>query len=199
MRIQNLIVVLSVCGIILIAGCQEKQKKEAGKDSIAGQKETNESPVKLTEEITLLKKQLEGLMGINKQARTEALSTLSSVELTDRSDLYSKGEDKKKNTLIVFLKPIDDMGDVVKAAGAVEVELWNLNLPPENAMLEKWKIEPEELKKTWTSSLMSTYYKLQFDVGSILTGSEKELTLKVQFTDYLTGKIFKGQKVINSQ
>ncbi|HBG27265.1 MAG: hypothetical protein A2Y10_12625 [Planctomycetes bacterium GWF2_41_51] len=193
--IRNFIL-LCICNIIFITGCQKKQKSENDKASVSP-KDTKESPVKLSEEIAQLKKQVESLMGLNKQARTEALSTLANVELTNRSDLYSKDDDKKKETLVVYIKPIDDMGDVVKAAGLVEVELWNLNAPPKDATLGQWKIEPDELKKYWTSSLMSTHYKLQFNVGDVLTGSEKELTLKVKFTDYLTGKVFKGQKVIN--
>ena len=196
---RTVLKILCVCGIVLFAGCQEKQKTSSQKAVIAEQKpaqDTN-SPAKLADEIAQLKKQVEGLMGINKDARTEALSTLSAVEVTSRSGLYSNDTDKKKNRLVVYLKPIDDMGDVVKAAGTVDVELWNLNLPAQNAMLGQWKVVPEQLKKNWTGSMLTNYYKLQFDVASILTGEEKELTLKVQFTDYLTGKIFKSQRVIN--
>lgn len=183
----------------LLVGCQKEQKTEGEKAAVEAKKEIKDtnSPAKLSAEIEQLKKQVESLMGINKQARTEALSTLSTVEVTNRSDLYDKDDDKKRETLVVYLKPIDDMGDVVKATGSVEVELWNLNAPSQDATLGQWKIEPEELKKYWTSSLMSTHYKLQFDIGPKLTGEEKELTLKVKFTDYLTGKVFTGQKVIN--
>ncbi|OQA03393.1 MAG: hypothetical protein BWY69_00491 [Planctomycetes bacterium ADurb.Bin401] len=193
---QNFVAALCACVIIFLGGCRQQQKIEDQKP-IAEQKEAKESPAKLSAEIEQLKKQVESLMGINKQARTEALSTLSTVEVTNRSDLYDKDDDKKRETLVVYLKPIDDMGDTVKATGSVDIELWNLNAPSENATLGQWKIEPEELKKYWTSSLMSTHYKLQFDIGPKLTGKEKELTLKVKFTDYLTGKVFTGQKVIN--
>jgi hypothetical protein len=88
------------------------------------------------------------------------------------------------------------MGDCIKAAGAVKIELWNLNAKPAEALLSSWEIEPEKLKKRWSGSLLTSYYKLQFDVSSILGSKEKELTLKAEFTDYLTGKILRAQRVI---
>ncbi|MCE5340079.1 MAG: hypothetical protein LLF92_02995 [Planctomycetaceae bacterium] len=183
----------SVFCILPFAGCQEKQKAESTTETKAPAK----SNAKLSDEVAQLTKQVEGLMGINKEARTSALSTLNAVELLSKSGLYTNDTTKKKDRLVVYLKPIDDMGDAVKAAGEVNVELWNLNAKPENAMLAQWKVTPEELKKKWTSSLMSTHYKLDFDAGDKLAGKEKELTLKTQFTDYLTGKVFKSQLVIN--
>ena len=98
--------------------------------------------------------------------------------------------------LVVYLKTIDDMGDVIKSPGAVKIELWNLNAKPQEALLKSWQIEPKDLRKNWSGSLLTSYYKLQFDVSSILGKKEKELTLKVEFTDYLTGKIFKQQRVV---
>ena len=199
----------------LVAGCEEKKKIKpaGGKAQALSQKETKKSqkvtpatqkevkdansPRKLAAEIEQLKKQLEGLMGIDKQARIEAISTITSIEVTSRSNLYDKNNDKKKEKLVVYLRPIDDMGDVIKAAGAVEIQLWNLSAEPNEALLKSWKIEPKELRKTWSGSLLTSYYKLQFDVNDIPGGKEKDLTLKVQFTDYLTGKVLKAQRVIS--
>ncbi|MFA5293795.1 MAG: hypothetical protein WC496_12300 [Phycisphaerae bacterium] len=199
-------ILISVFCVLLFAGCEEKKQIKTAneKPGILGQKapEDNNSPKKLSAEIKQLKEQIETLTGIDKQARIEALSTISAIELTSRCGLYDKkNKDNKKETLVVYLKPIDDMGDCVKAAGAVEIQLWNLNAEPNEALLSKWEIEPKELKKNWSGSLLTSYYKLQFDVNSVLTGNknEKELTLKAQFTDYLTGKILKAQRVVNNK
>jgi len=225
-RIQNVITFLCICSLFLVAGCEEKKQiktakqppvlkqkevkanqkstKSSGKAEQVKQKNTEEMNLamncaRLSAENKQLKEQLETLMGINKPARIEALSTITAIEITNRSGLYDQNKDNKKEMLIVYLKPIDDMGDVIKAAGAVDIELWNLNAKPQEALLKSWAIEPKELKKNWSGSLMTCYYKLQFDVNSVLTGKEKDLTLKAQFTDYLTGKVLKGQKVINSK
>ncbi len=190
----------------LLIGCQEKAKVPKPK-AITGKKpETSETTLKrekaeLTAQNKQLKEQLETLMGIDKPARIEAISAVSSIELTGRCGIYDKksgdsNSTAKKKTLVVYLKTIDDMGDVVKAPGAVKIELWNLNKKPAEALLSSWQVEPKELKKKWSGSLFTSYYKLPFDVNSILTGKEKELTLKIEFTDYLTGKVLKGQQVI---
>lgn len=210
--------------IFLITGCegQKKVKPAGGKTGTLSQKETKtsskvakanqkdtktaqktaedaNSPRKLAAEVEQLKKQLESLMGINKQARIDSISTITSIDVTNRSNLYDKNNDKKKEKLVVYLRPIDDMGDCIKAAGAAQVQLWNLDAEPNDALLKSWKIEPVELRKKWSGSLLTSYYKLQFDVGDILTGKEKDLTVKVEFTDYLTGRVLRAQRVINSR
>ena len=63
-------------------------------------------------------------------------------------------------------------------------------------MLASWKLEPEEIKTLWASTLMTNYYRLTFDVGEILDGKGQELTVKVRFTDYISGKTLTAQKVI---
>lgn len=215
--------------LLLICGCQEKAKtpKSKGSKQLVGVK-SEQSEVtlkreneKLKAENKQLKEQLETLMGIDKPARLEAISAVSSIELTNRCGIYEKANPPKgevspqaedsndtgnsprgdrvatgKKTLVVYLRPIDDMGDCFKAAGAVKIELWNLNAKPAEALLSSWLIEPEKLKKRWSGSLLTSYYKLQFDVSSILGSKEKELTLKAEFTDYLTGKILRAQRVI---
>ena len=43
---------------------------------------------------------------------------------------------------------------------------------------------------------MTSYFRLTFDVSELLGDNEKELTVKVTFTDYITGNILRKQKVI---
>jgi hypothetical protein len=189
---------------LLVCGCQEKAKSPKSKSLVGAKAEQSEVSLKreneeLKAENKQLKEHLETLAGIDKQVRIEALSTVSSIELANRCGIYEKAKDSNeagKKTLIVYLKTIDDIGDVVKAAGAVKIELWNLNAKPAEALLGSWQVEPMELKKKWSGSLLTSYYKLPFDVSSVLSKKEKELTLKVEFTDYLTGNVFKEQRVI---
>lgn len=207
---------LCLCGFLFFAGCQEKAKspKSKGSKPLVGAKaEQSEVSLKrenekLKAENQQLKEQLETLMGIDKPARLEAISAVSSIELTNRCGIYDKDSNDtgnssgqsppqpRKKTLVVYLRPIDDMGDCFKAAGALKIELWNLDAKPNEALLKSWEIEPKDLRKRWSGSLLTSYYKLQFDVSSILGSKEKELTLKAEFTDYLTGKVLKEQRVV---
>ncbi|MCK4960251.1 MAG: hypothetical protein KAT00_12645 [Planctomycetes bacterium] len=162
------------------------------------------------EETTLLKlqiKQLESenadlrgqvvtLASLDREIRAESLSGLKKIEIGRRSGLYDKDGDGRKEKLIVYIRPYDTQLDAVKLAGSANIELWDLGLNPAEALLGKWQVGPDELKKLWSATMMTNYYRLTFDVGSILGPEERELTVKAGFTDYLTGKTLQEQHVI---
>jgi hypothetical protein len=192
----------SVFCILLLAGCDKKAKLQTEKQTKPVLSQTNfeKENLRIKAENEQLKSQLETLMGIDKPARINAVSVVRTIEVTSRSGIYKKDvkdSNDTKETLVVYLKTIDDMGDIVKAPGEVKVELWNLNKKPADALVGSWLVKPEKLKKSWSGSLMTNYYKLTFDAPPILTGKKRqELTLKVEFTDYMAGEILKAQRVI---
>ena len=192
---------LCIAGLLIFTGCEKKtaiQTEKQGKPILSPVTIQQEN-VKIKAENEQLKKQIETLIGIEKSARIDAISTVSMIELTSRSGLRSKSKDSNdvNEVLIAYIRTIDDMGDVVKAPGAAKIELWDLNAKPADALLGSWTVEPVELKKKWSGSLMTSYYKLTFDIPAIPKDKKRqELTLKAEFTDYMSGKILKAQKVI---
>lgn len=187
--------------LLVFSGCEKKAaiKTEKQDKPVLSQVTIQQENIKIKAENEQLKKQIETLIGIDKTARIDAISTVSAIELTGRSGLYNKNKDSNdvNETLIAYIKTIDDMGDVVKAPGQVKVELWDLNAKPADALLGSWAVEPAELKKKWSGSLMTSYYKLTFNVGAFPKDKKRqELTLKAEFVDYMSGKILKAQKVI---
>ena len=148
------------------------------------------------EEKTRLEKQVKTLSKLKPNVRLEALSNTHEVKMTRYTNLYDKDKDGVKEKLIVYVQPIDTEGDIMKAAGAIDVQLWDLNKAADKAMLAQWQVKPEQLRKQWFSTIVNTGYRLAFDVAGIVEGSEESLTVKVIFTDYLTGKVFNIQKEI---
>lgn len=145
-----------------------------------------------------LKKQVQVLTGLPEEVKAENLYTIDKVKIHKYTGLYDDDKDGKIDMLIVCLQPIDDEGDVVKATGVVDIQLWDLNKTDGEAMLGKWHVEPEELKERWVALLVINF-RLKFDISNIIdpeTPLEEPLTVKVTFTDYLTGKVFNEQKVI---
>jgi len=142
-----------------------------------------------------LKGQVQVLSGLPGQVRLETLYSLQKVKISRYTNLYDKDRDGWDETLIVYLQPMDENGDVVKAAGAVDVQLWDLNKQDE-ALLGQWHVGPDELKKLWFATLITINYRLTFDVTDKIEGAEDNLVVKVTFTDYLTGRVFKEQRVI---
>ena len=142
-----------------------------------------------------LKKQISVLQKLPDNVKGENLYKLENVKIHNYSALYDENKDGKLDTLIVRIQPVDNHGDTIKAAGNVEIELWNLNKPEGQAQIGKWQVGLEELKKTWNNTLVANY-RLTFDISGKIDKLVEPLTLKMIFTDYLTGKTFQGQKVI---
>ncbi|HPC95467.1 MAG TPA: hypothetical protein PLU87_11015 [Sedimentisphaerales bacterium] len=122
---------------------------------------------------------------------------LKRVKITRYTNFYDKDNDGKREKLIVYIEPIDLDGDAVKAAGTVNVQLWNLNNLNGQALLGQWQVDPNDLRKLWYDTLVSANYRLIFDAPPELDVLAEPLTVKVTFTDYLTGEIFRDQYAID--
>jgi len=187
--------------VFAIAGCQTaRERKLSPAEKI--QKLTEEK-IHLTQQIQQseaqnrhLKQQLQVLVGLGPNREPESIYGLQKVTIGKYTNFYDKDKDGKAEKLIVYIQPIDAQDDIIKAAGTVDVQLWDLNRPDGQAMLGQWHVGTQELKKLWFASLITINYRLTFDVAPEITASQEPLTVKVTFTDYLTGKVFEEQKVI---
>lgn len=187
--------------VLVLAGCENAYQESSAlwqqnKELMQEKTELKNQIEELRSKNNQLKKQIKVLSGLKPETKLEDLYNLQKIKITRRSGLYDKDKDGKKEKLILYIRPIDNEGDAIKAAGVVDVQLWDLNKEPEKAKLGKWQIKPDELKKLWVGTIMTGYYRLTLDAADDLTGQESELTVKVGFTDYLTGKVLAAQKVI---
>ncbi len=193
-------VIITAVLVIIGSGCGTTDSRSVlrGKiDALTKQKSVFQQQLRQSRSQTeQLKKQVKTLSGLAPQVRLENLYDLQNVKVGRYTDLYDKDKDGKKETLIVYLQPIDENGDVVKAAGAVDVQLWDLNRKDNAALLAQWQVGPKELKKLWFAAIVTINYRLTFDVADKVKTFDNSLTVKVTFTDYLTGKVFSRQKVI---
>jgi hypothetical protein len=79
----------------------------------------------------------------------------------------------------------------------VSVQFWNLSAKDShNALLKQWVIEPDKLRACWVATMMTHYYRLSFPAGELVKGDETGLTVKVQFTDYFSGRTLEDQRPI---
>jgi len=199
--VKTLVGIIGVGLILCGAGCQNDQNQI---DPLRAQIE------KLTEEKAQLQKQLAAaekknselekrlkvLSALPDRVKGENLYRLQTVRISKYTNLYDKDEDGKKEKLIVYLQPIDEDGDIIKVAGSVEVELWDLSKDQQQALLGRWRIEPGQLKKLWFATILRSNYRLMFDVPEQLEQFTEPLTVKVTFTDCLSGRVFHQQRLI---
>ena len=189
--------------LAVAAGCDSADRPDPLKEQINSLKQEKTQLTRQIKQSGLenkkLKKQIHVLSGLPADVKLENFYNLQRVKISGYTDFYDKDKDGRKEKLIVYIQPIDQDGDVVKAIGSVEVQLWNLNRPNGNALLGQWRVEPDELRKLWFATLITINYRLTFDVADKIEKLEEPLTVKLTFTDYLSGKVFKEQKVINPQ
>jgi cell division protein FtsB len=189
--------------VLFLAGCQKTQER----NSLAAQIEQLTQEKKLLQEQVeqsqaenkQLKGQVQVLSGLPEAVKLENLSRLRSVKIGRYTGFYDKDNDGRKEKLIVYIQPMDEEGDKIKAAGDVDVQLWDLSKTESGALLGQWHVAPNELKKLWFDTVLTINYRLTFDVpGKIDPDAlvEDSLTVKVTFTDYLTGQVFNEQKAI---
>ncbi len=195
-KYRLVVAALAVCALVLGCGRGAERSLFDQVKLLAEEKTELKLQVeKLQDENEELTKRVKMLTALGPDVRLEVLGRLESIEISGRSGLYDKDKDGTKETLVVYVRTIDDAGDAIKAVGSVEVQLWDLEAE-DNARLAQWRIKPEELKRLWSSTVMTSYFRLTFDVSELLRDNEKELTVKVTFTDYITGNILRKQKVI---
>jgi hypothetical protein len=196
-------VVLVGMMLVGMTGCTSysKQYDEASEKLVQTQKQ-NEALQKtikdLQETNAQCQQQVVTLSGMTAEQRKEAIPTVTEVKITKRSGIYPRETESRKTHLLIYFRPIDDTGDAVKAPGTVHVELWDLGEQPAQAMLAKWDVSANELKKSWSGSLLADFYRLAFDVPDDYM-NRKNLTVKLTFTDHLTGRVFAQQMAVSGR
>ena len=190
-----------LCLLSFIAGCENANSiktplvEQIG--NLTEQKTQLENQLEQTRaENKQLKKQMHVLSGLPEQVKGENLYRLGKIVIGGYTGFFDKDKDGEKEKLIVYIQPIDEEGDIVKATGTVDVQLWDLNKEEGQALLGQWNVKPGELKKLWFATLITINYRLTFDIADKVKSFDEPLTVKVTFTDYLSGKVFKEQKVI---
>jgi len=201
---SSLVMLLCSCALMLfVAGCQNASRKAPLAEEINTLKQEK---IELTGQIEQLKtenkqlrEQIKALSGLAPEERGVKAHDLQRIKIGKYTNFYDKDNDGKREILIVYVRPVDSQGDTIKAAGAVDVKLVDLNKEQGPAVLGQWHIKPSELKKFWLTSFMSSNYRLTFDLADKIEALESTsagLTLSVTFTDSLTGKAFTEQKLI---
>ena len=129
---------------------------------------------------------------------TERLGTLFTTHglkfgrLTAGADFDPKqpGDDGLK----IYVAPTDARGEPIKAAGAFAVDVFDLAIG-ENARVGHWDFPLDQADKNWFGKLTQYGYILPVPWQG-QRPQHDELTVRVTFTDALTGRQFTEQKVV---
>lgn len=188
--------------IFFVVGCQQADKGPnlaVQVEELTLEKEQLQEQIKQARsENEQLKEQLQTLSGLPEDVRLENMYSLEKITLGRLSGFFDKDSDpdRRRDTLIVYVTPFDKDGDGIKATGSMNVQLWDLNKSGDEAMLGEWDVPADELKKLWYKTILTVSYRLTFDISDKVESFDEPLTAKVTFIDYLSGRVFKDQRVI---
>jgi len=184
----------------MLTGCSSGPKRPWNtlEDCIQANTELSMQVKNLESENTQLTEQVNTLSALDAATRLEALDTLEKVRIGKRTGFYDKDDNSTNETLVVYLEPLDTEQDFVKAVGRVDIQLWDLSEEGSKAKQAEWTLEPAELHKTWGGTIFAGYYRIKLPL-EITPNQKKDHTVKITFTDYLTGKVLTDQKVLTIQ
>jgi len=138
-------------------------------------------------------KQVETLLALGDK-RLDYLFYVDSIELGRYSGGWDLDGENGQDGVKVFLVPHDQYGSAVKASGAATVQLYDLAAEEGETLIGEFHWPVEKLHETWSSGFMSYHFTLDCPWGNN-PPTNKNLTVRVVFVDYLTGKTFQAQKV----
>jgi len=125
--------------------------------------------------------------------RLEQLVTVDHIQLQRLTGGYSSTGGVAHDGIVIYLQPIDADGHVIKAAGTARVELFDLANPDGRQMIGRWDFTAKQLRQLWAGRLWTHHYTLRCKFPT--RPAHDQITVRVQFTELLTGKTFTAQKL----
>ena len=198
-RIDMFVILMVVASL---TGCTNQQKRPW--DTLAQCKQENTDLALQNQQLQTknqqLTDQLEASLELEKGIQFESLNTLEKIRIGRRTGFYDNDNDGIKETLVVYLEPLDNQQDYIKAIGDCRVDLWDLNPSSDKILTHSFEFSPYYLNQNWGGTIFSSYYRLENQSKGLkdylLKHQPKELTVKVSFSDYIGRKILTDQKVI---
>jgi hypothetical protein len=123
--------------------------------------------------------------------RMEKLFTVQSLEIGRHSGGIDTDGKPGHDAIVVFLKPKDADGTTLKAAGSVKIHLFDLAAPEGQREVAAWSFDVDEARRHYASGIMADHYSFELPLKT--RPAHAEMTLRAEFTDYLTGKVVDAQ------
>jgi hypothetical protein len=95
--------------------------------------------------------------------------------------------------ITVYLQPTDEVGDVLKVAGSIRVELFDLALDDGKSLVGRVEVPISEAGDYWFGDLWTYHYTIKVPWLEDNPPKSKEITIRATFTDYLSQRVMVAQ------
>ena len=198
---RRLLVIPVVLSALLLTGCDPEDGKTNGvvvedDDKLASRlRKLEREKDGLQTVIVDQQKQIRSLLALGKAKRLEKIYHVSKIAI----GRYTGGVDTDgvagHDAIKVFLRPIDQDGSTLKAAGDVKIQIFDLALPEKKNLIGEYKWPVDKISKQWSGGFMTYHFSFVCPWKKTSPPKHKKLTVRVEFLDYFTGKTFAAQKV----
>lgn len=181
-----------------LAGCNSQKQTidDSHAKCIREKQQLQKDKADIEQQNAQLKEQLAALQKFPPD-RMAHLVKIETIEFGRFTRAYDGNTEQDKDGyddgVIVYLILKDKDGDVVKAAGSVEIELWDLTAV-RHIVTEV--IPMSDLQSHWLSGPLTNHYKFQLPWLNESPPANRFLTLKLQFQEALTGRTFEEHRKI---
>jgi hypothetical protein len=132
-------------------------------------------------------------------ASLDDLVHVEKIEIDQLSGGYDENRDGQPEGIRVYLRPIDQFGGRLRAAGRIHIKLLDLAAPAQKQLVGEAKWENQDLADLWYGALLSSeHYTLSVPWRNPAAPPiGKSLTILVTFTDLLTNRAFDAQRSVD--
>jgi hypothetical protein len=182
--------------LLLTAGCQNPGELRLRDELAQARNETkacNDQLLTQKARIDELQRQLQVARGINEDD-LKRIFFPEKIEI----DRLSGGDDYDKKPgddgVTVYIRPIDQYGDVVKVAGDVLIQIYDLAAPPGSNLVGEYPVSVDQIAGLWHGRLLTGHFTIKCPWTK--PPQHSDLTVRVRFVDYLTKRVVEAQSVV---
>lgn len=184
-----------LAGGCLLAGCQDptvplrKELVEA-KDQLAKVQAQN---TELQQQTRQQQEQVQSLQALGDK-RLDAIPHVERIQIGEYSTGVGADANSGDKGVKVFVETVDQDGMALKAAGDVTVQLYDLAAPQAQNMVGQCIWPAEKARRQWTNGFLTQHFI--FECPWTSAPKHDEITARVEFVDYMTGKKFSAQRAV---
>jgi len=140
-----------------------------------------------------LQSQLARLRGLSQEEALEQLISPVRLELEGLSGAYDTDGHAGDDGILLFIRPIDRDGHVIKAAGTLRVSILDPLNPPNRNVVAEYYFDVTTTRELWYGRLWTQHFTVRCPWPTGQIPMHDELTAHVGFAELLTGRTLTTQ------